>query len=95
MGKRINKCPSWDEHWGCAISPMKNCDSCANAEWVNTNKKPKKEEMTKQQIKEIIGKCVHAATEDYMKDEAYSKDEMVSKICLKLFTYIENALDEE
>ena len=31
--KRINKCPSYDEHWGCAISPMKRCDGCANADW--------------------------------------------------------------
>lgn len=41
--KRVNKCPSWDEHWGCAISPMKNCNGCANAVWHNlkTNKKSK------------------------------------------------------
>ena len=31
--KRINKCMSWDEHWGCAISPMKRCESCGNADW--------------------------------------------------------------
>lgn len=33
MGKRVNKCISWDEHWGCAISPMKKCNGCANADW--------------------------------------------------------------
>ena len=32
--KKINKCQSWDEHYGCAISPTKKCDSCPNAEWV-------------------------------------------------------------
>lgn len=40
--KRINNCPSWDEHWGCSISPMKNCASCANADWHYVEKKPKK-----------------------------------------------------
>lgn len=33
MAKRVNKCPSYDKHWGCAISPMKNCSGCANADW--------------------------------------------------------------
>ena len=33
MAKRINKCPSWDAQWGCAISPMKKCSSCAHADW--------------------------------------------------------------
>lgn len=31
--KRINKCQSWDEHYGCAISPMKRCDGCPDADW--------------------------------------------------------------
>lgn len=31
--KKINRCHSWDEHWGCAISPMKNCSGCPNADW--------------------------------------------------------------
>ena len=31
--KRVNRCPSWDEHWGCAISPMKRCSCCPNADW--------------------------------------------------------------
>lgn len=41
MAKRVNKCPSWDEHWGCAISPMKNCSGCANADWRVEEKKTK------------------------------------------------------
>lgn len=42
MGRRINKCPSWDEHLGCAKSPMKKCDSCTNADWhVEDNDKSK------------------------------------------------------
>lgn len=31
--KRVNLCQSYDEHWGCAISPMKQCSGCPNAEW--------------------------------------------------------------
>ena len=34
--KRVNKCPSWDAVWGCAISPAKRCDGCSNANWVTT-----------------------------------------------------------
>lgn len=41
MAKRINKCPSWDAHWGCAISPMKNCSCCASADWHMGKKVPK------------------------------------------------------
>lgn len=31
--KRVNRCPSWDEHWGCAISPVKRCLGCPSADW--------------------------------------------------------------
>lgn len=31
--KVINKCPHYDEHWGCEISPAKACLNCANAKW--------------------------------------------------------------
>lgn len=31
--KRVNRCPSWDEHWGCAISPAKRCSGCPSADW--------------------------------------------------------------
>lgn len=31
--KKINKCSSWSEGWGCSISPMKQCNGCPNADW--------------------------------------------------------------
>ena len=31
--KRINNCQSWDPIYGCAISPMKKCSGCSNADW--------------------------------------------------------------
>lgn len=31
---RINECPYWEKYWGCATSPMNNCDSCPLAKWV-------------------------------------------------------------
>lgn len=33
MAKRVNKCPSYDKHWGCAISPTKHCSGCPDADW--------------------------------------------------------------
>ena len=31
--KRINKCPRYDEYYGCATSPSKRCDGCPDAVW--------------------------------------------------------------
>jgi hypothetical protein len=31
--KKINKCPSWDEIYGCGISPEKKCKGCEKADW--------------------------------------------------------------
>lgn len=54
--KRVNKCPSWDECWGCAISPMKNCNSCANADWhnVKTVKETKFKDGKQKNYKELL-----------------------------------------
>ena len=63
MAKRINKCPSWDAHWGCAISPMKNCSSCASADWhidkkVTKSKTGKnKRNMLQAETEEQKGRC--------------------------------------
>ena len=49
MIKRIdNKCPHYDEHWGCAISPIKKCDTCPSAIWYYvTDDKTKPKDMEK------------------------------------------------
>lgn len=57
MGKRVNRCPSWDEHWGCAISPMKDCSSCGKAEWhVEGKDKPKQHTLKIGEYEEKLAK---------------------------------------
>ena len=44
MKKRVNKCPSWGGSWGCAISTMKTCVCCPNADWHYEESTSKREE---------------------------------------------------
>lgn len=37
MEKRKNKCPFWDENYGCSISPSKDCHVCGNSVWFNSD----------------------------------------------------------
>lgn len=66
MGRRINKCPSWDPSWGCAISPLKSCISCANADWHTEKKKKLPAEITKQ--KRSISDSLHHAMPEYFRE---------------------------
>lgn len=36
--KKVNLCPSYDENWGCAVSPIKRCEGCpdANFQYIET-----------------------------------------------------------
>ena len=37
--KKINKCPNWDEIYGCGISPQKKCKGCDKADWQTVKSK--------------------------------------------------------
>lgn len=58
--KRINKCPSYDEHWGCAISPMKRCDGCPNADWQKADEEGTNKESIKKHLRKQLTDAANA-----------------------------------
>lgn len=74
--KRTNKCPHYDEHWGCAISPMKHCSGCANAIW---------ETIDEEQPKLLYNDKYHTVPIEIL-DRLYAKEEKYDKLAEELLT---------
>lgn len=52
--KKINKCPHWNEIYGCGISPEKKCKGCENADWQTVKSKQTVSEYLESLTKEAM-----------------------------------------